>query len=260
MNMQCQQPALDVLDRLVQSDQHTIIITGNSGSGKTYLAKKWGTLLNIPDFFLCNPTVSDIKSTIDLIVGDKSPVVFCIENLDAGQVKAAYPLLKLLEECPEYLYICVTCVNIRDIPDTIISRCSVVDIGNPTASDLDQYARSIDSIRYNMLKDQLIWKCVRGFNDVQEILGFDANKLDYFTKLRELLPFNDTISNISWKLQNYPDNSKTDLTIVIRYMYHLFETAHDKRSCIQCLDDLGRGTISKNAVLSKFILENKYCE
>lgn len=260
MNMQCQQIALDNLNKLVSSNRHTIIITGPSSCGKTYLAKEWGKLLGITDFYMCSPIVSDIKATIDLIVSDRTPVVLCIENLDQGQVKAAYPLLKLLEECPEYLYACVTCSNIRDIPDTIVSRCSVIDVGNPSQSDLAQYSKSINVSRYETLKDQTIWKCVRGFADAKEVLEFDANKLDYFSKLKDIIPFKDTVSNISWKLQNYNDNTKTNLIIVIRYMYHLFESPHDKKACIKCLDDLNRGAISKNAVLSKFILENKYCE
>lgn len=260
MNMECQHSALEDLAKLVESDRHTIIITGPSSSGKTYLAKEWGRLLGIHDFYMCSPVVSDIKATIDLIVTDRTSVVLCIENLDNGQVKAAYPLLKLLEECPEYLYICVTCSNVRDIPDTIISRCSVVDVGNPSQNDLSQYAKSINSMRYEALRGQLIWKCAKGFADVKEIIELDANKLDYFNKLSELIPFKDTISNISWKLQNYNDNSKTNLEIVIRYMYYLFDTPHDKQSCIKCLNELNRGAISKNAVLSKFIMENKYCE
>lgn len=260
MNMQCQQLALENIQKLVQSDRHTIIITGPSSCGKTYLSKEWGKLLHINDFYTCSPTISDIKDTIDLIVTDRTPVVLCIENLDKGQVRAAYPLLKLLEECPEYLYISVTCLNIRDIPDTIVSRCNVIDIGTPTQSDLSQYAKSINNMRYEVLKDQLIWRCAKGFADTREILEFDANKLDYFSKLNDIIPFKDTISNISWKLQNYNDTTKTNLEIVIRYMYYLFESPHDKRSCIKCLDDLNRGVISKNAILSKFILENKYCE
>lgn len=260
MIMQCQKGALDNIDRAISIDRHSIIVTGIANCGKTYVCKQWANKLHIPDFYTCSPTVSDIRSTLDIASNESSPVVLCIENLDAGQVKAAYPLLKILEDCPNHLYISITCSNIRHIPDTIVSRCTVIDIGTPTSNDIMQFAMSIDPNKYADINQTLIWKCVRGFGDVKEILNMDVNKLSYYDNLKNLIPFKESISNISWKLQNYDDNTKTNIVIVIRYMYNLFTTLHDKRSCVRCLNELDQGALSVNAVISRFIVENKYCE
>jgi hypothetical protein len=136
----------------------------------------------------------------------------------------------------------------------------VIDIGVPTHNDIIKFAMSINPERYSEISGDLLWKCVRGFSDVEEVLSMKADEINYYNNLKNLIPFKDSVSNISWKLQNYDDNTKSNITFVIRYMYNLFTSLHDKQSCIKCLNELDQGMISANAIISRFIIENKYCE
>lgn len=261
MNLLCQQEALENIRLLSEHKQHGVLIVGDAGSGKTYVAKQYANLLGIKDFYIINPVMSDLKSMIDLCLGSENAVVLCIENLDHGVLQASYPLLKLIEDCPNHIYVVVTCCNYYSIPDTIPSRCALVTINPPTKSDLEQYILSqSDAETYTKLVGSRLWGCIRGLKDIDTILKFSNEELKYFDNLGNLLPFKDSISSISWKLQHYEDNSETPIVFVIRYLMGLLNTPHGKQSCIECLNDLAENRISQNAIISKFVMENKYCD
>lgn len=259
MDFQCQEHSIKNLKNVCEANRHSIIISGCGGCGKTQLVREWAKMLNITDVAVVNPSVNELRTVIDTLLDNRAPAVMCIENLDEGVVQAAYPLLKFLEECPEYLYVAVTCNNIRSIPDTILSRCILIDVAMPTSSDLEQFATSINFENFHLVEDKKIWKCAKSFNDVKLILGFDSNKLAYFESLSNMIQFKDTVSNIAWKLQHYPDNSEAPVVIVIRYLMQLLQPNQIK-PCLECLDDLQFARISTNAIISKLIFELKYTE
>lgn len=259
MEFQCQKQAIDNLKNLQEADRHSIVVSGCGGSGKTYIVKEWAKMLGINDVAVVNPTVSELKLVIDTLIDTHAPAVMCIENLDEGVVQAAYPLLKFLEECPEYLYVAVTCTNIRNIPDTILSRCILVDIAMPTSSDLEQFATSINFEKFHDIEDKKIWKCAKSFKDVKTVLDLDTNKLAYFESLSDIISFKDTVSNLSWKLQHYTDNSEAPVVIVVRYLMQILKPSQVE-PCLDCLSDLQHNRISTNAIISKLIFELKYTE
>lgn len=259
MEFQCHQDARKNLKQVCEANRHSIIVAGCKGCGKTQLVKDWAKMLGISDVAVVNPSINELRSVIDTLTDSHAPAVMCIENLDEGVTSAAYPLLKFLEECPEYLYVAVTCTNIRNIPDTIISRCIVVDVAMPTASDLEQFATSINFENFHFIESKKVWKCAKSFNDVKDILSMDSNKLAYFESLSSLVSFKDTVSNISWKLQHYADNSEAPVIIVIRYLMQILQP-NQMRPCLDCLDDLQSNRMSTNAIISKLVFELKYTE
>ena len=257
MNFICQKEAIEQLKLLAASNRHGVLIVGDSGVGKTYLARQYSNILGIPDFYIIHPVIADLKSTIDSCIENRTPVVLCIENLDSGVTQAAYPLLKLIEDCPEYIYIVVTCCNLFSIPDTIPSRCALISINPPTRSDIEQYAISQDSSAYNSLRESKLWGCVKGFTDVTTVLRFTPEQIKYFSNLPAIVQGKDTVSTVSWKLQHFDDNTETPLVLVIRYLLFILNGYH-KSACIKCLNDLADNRISKNAIISKLAFELNY--
>ena len=260
MNMLNQKEALSTLQILAANRHHGIVISGTHGSGKTYLAREYAKLLGIQDFYQVNPNMSDVRSVINLCADATNDIVLCIENLDDGVLQVAYPLLKFIEDCPRNLYIVVTCFNIRQVPDTILSRCALVSINNPTSSDLDQYAQSEDPDGFAKFRNLGIWKCAKSFTDISTIMKLTPEALAYFDNLNSMIGFKAPVSSIAWKLQNFEDKTPTPLTLVIRYLMNLMTSPNHIRSCIACLDALENTRMSQNAIITKFVFDVKYLE
>lgn len=260
MDLISQKSAIEDLQRLAHDDRHSIMIEGIEGAGKSYIAKKYASMLNIPDFQIVEPKVQSIKDAINSCYLIENPIVLCIENLDTGVLAASYALLKFLEEPASHVYILVTCRNLQHIPDTIISRSAVVTVPPPIESDLVTYATEKDSAQYLYLQDKPIWKCAKTFKDVETILELDTSKIDYFNKLIESLNTKDSVSNIIWSLQKYPDNTSTPIQLMIRYIMHTTQSKTIWRAGHECLHELSLGRISTHAVLAKFAFDLKYLE
>lgn len=260
LDFKSQVEPVNQLAKLVQSDRHSILIEGPAGSGKTFLANKFAEIHSIHDFQLVSPKVDEIKDAIAGCIETNSPVVLCIENLDLGVKGAAYSMLKFLEEPMSYVYIIVTCRNINRVPDTIISRSSVVTVGPPVQEDLCRYASSLYFNSYNKLKSSKLWRCCRTFSDVDIVCKMSNDDINYFESLDNTLTFRDSITNIVWNLGHFKDNRETPLNIVIQYVINNSIVLHVKKSGIECLNDLNSGRIAKHTVLTRFAFECKYVE
>lgn len=260
MIFKCQERSLIELQKLADSDRHSILIEGSPGSGKTYLARQYANMLKIPDFDTVAPKVSDIRESVDRCHQLDNNVVLCIENLDKGVSSSSYTLLKCLEEPLPNMYIVITCRNINNVPDTIISRSTVVSACPPTDSDIDLFSRSVNPDRYLKINQSVLWKCVRTLNDANLMLSLSDEKLSYIESLQSMSRFNDSISNIVWKLGHFEDKSETPIELVIRYLMEIINTPHVRMSGIECISDLTLGRIASHAILAKFAFECKYCE
>ena len=260
MNFKCQEQPLKELDTLRLSDRHSVLIEGASGSGKTYLAMQYANMLNISDFQIILPKVDEIKTTIDACTQINNPVVLCIENLDTGVAAASYALLKFLEEPLPNVYIVVTCRNLQYVPDTIISRSAVVVTAPPVDVDIATYSINANASKFDELKFTELWKCVRTFKDADTVLNMTPEQIMYFHKLSDITRFNDTVSNLVWKISHYDDNSECPVDLVIRYIMNIVNTAHIRKAGIECLNDLALKRIASHAVLAKFMFAAKYCE
>lgn len=260
MDFICQHEAINQLEVLAKYKRQSIVIEGPRGCGKTYLAKEYGKMINVLDFQVLEPKVDIIRSGIEECLNLNEPIVLCIENLDKGVQSASYALLKFLEEPPAVVTILVTCQSLQMIPETIVSRSTVVTVNPPIDSDLVQYAE----IKYGDQAKQIIgtdiWKSVRAFRDVELVMSFTPDKLNYYKSLTSVCKFNDSISNIIWKLGHYDDNTETPVEFVIRYIMNYLKNPFVERCGIECIRDLNLGRIAPHAVLAKFAFNAKYCE
>lgn len=260
MNFICQNASIEELNMLAAGDRHSVLIEGPEGSGKTFLARKYASMLQVPDFQEISPKVDTIKEAIDTCMQIATPIVLCIENLDCGVPAASYTLLKFLEEPLPNVYIVVTCKNLKNIPDTIVSRSVVVSTAPPVDMDISNYAISRDIEKFKQLQQTRLWKCVRTFKDADIVLGMDAEQIKYFTDLESIAKFRDTVSNLVWQIGHYPNNSETPVELVIRYLIELCNTAHIRQAGISCISDLTQGRVAAHAAIAKFVFVCKYCE
>lgn len=260
MNFACQQEALSQLQDMAHHHTHSILIEGVAGSGKTYLARQYAKFLHVDDFQIVDPSVGTLRSTIDDCMSLKTPAVLCIENLDTGVVAASYTILKFLEEPMENIYIIVTCRNMKRVPDTIISRSSVVTTAPPSRKDVNLFAEERNPQRYKELCTLNIWKCATSFNFASKILDMTNDQISYYPTLAELFTKRDTVSNMVWKLGHYADNSEVPAEIALNYIIFTTFSKHIRMAGIECMRDLTDGRVAAHAVLARFVFECKYCE
>ena len=260
LQFDCQSSACKSLDELASYHRHNILIEGDSGLGKTTLAKYYANKLHIDDFVIVKSSVDSIRGIVENCIHLNTPVVVCIENLDSGVKSAAYALLKQLEEPNEYTYIVVTCSRAQKVPDTIVSRSSVVSIGHPTEMDLLIYLNNTNHPRTQKVKNSPLWKAAHSFADVDVLLNLDDKKTEYITKLNTDILSNEPVSNIVWRLGHFEDNTELPIRIALQYIIAVCGDRHIKNSAIQCMRTINDGNIAAHAALSMFMLDVKYCE
>ena len=260
MELICQRDSLKKLEEAAQYKSQSLLLVGPSGSGKTFLAKQYSMLLGVSDFQVVKCDVQSIRDCIDECYELSQPVVVCIENIDGGQLSSSYTILKFLEEPMPNVYIVVTCTNIQKVPDTIISRSIVIQTSPPLIRDIEMIAKSRDSAKLEKARRSAVWKCVRSFKDAEYVMNMTDEQIRYFESMKDLLRFNDSVSNITWKLNHYSDNQDIPTQIVIQYIMTITDNVHIKRACIDCLNDLESSKIAEHSVLARFVFECKYCE
>ena len=258
MNLRFQQDAIRQLQGLADMDRHSLMIEGAVGCGKSYLAKQFATMLGVSDCYTVNPTVQSIRDAIDQMYNISDKVVLCIENLDNGVVSASHTLLKFLEEPKSNVYIVVTCRNRYKIPDTIVSRSTVVDVAYPTPKDIQDYAELINTITYNKLKNLDVWRAVKSLKDVDSVYKLTSEQLAYYDNIKESLSFKDAVSTTVWNMQHYKDGSETDLLFVMNFIMSVSKNKSIQRKIIECVQDLNSSRLAPHAVLTKFVFDCKY--
>ena len=255
-----QKDVLQELTKLASSNRQSILIAGPSGCGKSYVVQKYANMLGIDDYYAVDPKVADIREALDSCLSINNKVLLEIRNLDTGVPAASYTLLKSREEPLSHVYIAVTCRNIDHVPDTIVSRSAVVNLGPPTMKDIDAYGREKDALKFNNVSSRLVWQCVRSFSDADDVLGMTVDEIAYYESLSELCKFNDTVSNLVWKLGHYDSNKECNVELAIRSVVELMKKPFITMCGIDCIRDLNRGRIAQHAVLAKFIFNAKFCE
>jgi len=256
MDLKCQQEVIEKLESCKDSNIHSLIIYGSSGSGKSYLAKRYADILDVSDFYLIHPKVTEIRDVIEECSQINSNVVLCIENLDTGVFAASSALLKFLEEPAHNVYIVVTARNLKLIQETIISRSYVVGVNIPTKGDLVLYAEDTYPEEYRLYNNRDIWNCVQTFEDVNTVLAMNSTQIQYIEELPELCLKSKCISDTLWSLQKYPENlGDTPINLTIRYI--MYKQPKLLYSGINCIRSLEQKRIADYVILTKFLFEFK---
>lgn len=260
MNSESQKQPLIELNVLANSNRQSILISGPPGCGKSYLSQQYANILGVDDYQSVEPRVADIREATESCIKTSNRVVLEIKNLDKGVPAASYTLLKFLEEPPSNVYIIVTCRSQDGVPDTILSRSSVINVGPPTMNDIDKYGETKDKLKFNNVASRLVWQCVRSFSDADQVLEMSNDEISYYESLSELCKFNDTVSNIIWKLSHYESNKECNIELAIRSIIELMKKPFITKCGIDCIRDINKGRIAQHAVLAKFVFNAKFCE
>ena len=254
MELVCQAQAISQLSDLKSANVHSIIISGPQSSGKSYLSKKYADMLEVSDFYIIQPKVSELRETIESCSGISTPVVLCIENLDTGVFAASSAILKFLEEPSSNIYIIVTARNIKMLQDTIISRSHVVYVNPPTSSDLISYAIDKFPEEYRLYSGRDLWSCVKSFDDVELFLSMDMSQIQYIEDILSVLYKSQCVSDSIWAMQKYPDNQgDTPIKLVIRYI--IYKCPDVLVDGIECIRQLELKRIANYAIISKFVFK-----
>ena len=244
------------LQDLSKSDRHSILIDGVQGCGKTYLSMQYGKMVNCVDMFTVNPTVNEIRNIIQECYNMKDNVLISIENLDSGVPAASYALLKFLEEPLSNVYIVVTCRNMKYVPDTIISRSTVVSVAPPTSKDLSDYAITKDRNKFEKIRNKIVWSLINSYSEVDNVLSMNSEHIDYFSTLSKKL--NGNISSVGWIVTHYEDNTPIPLEFSIRFLLSTTSSSYLQKCCYEALKDCSEARISQHAIISKLLFEFKY--
>lgn len=260
MLFRSQEESLEQLKRLASANRQSVLIEGPKGSGKSYLARQYSSMVQVDDFAVVAPKVNDIRDTINTCIANGTSIMLCIENLDLGVLASSYALLKFLEEPIEGVYIVVTCRNLNLIPDTIISRSAVVTTQSPRPDDLELYARNKNGSKYDLIKNRLVVKCCNSFADIEDVLDMTNAQLDFYDSLKDTCKFKDNVSTVVWNISHYDSNTACNVELAIRCIMEIMNTPFITKCGIDCLRDLSKSRIASHAILSKFIFNAKYCE
>lgn len=256
MELSGQKSAVEALEMFSKNNIHSIILSGIVGSGKTYLAKQYANMLDISDFNLIKPSVSNARDIVENSINLENQIVFCIENLDTGVLSTSYALLKFLEEPRSNIYIIITCRNINAVPDTIISRSSHVVVAPPLMSDIDKYAENKDPTKFNRIRSKPLWKCIKNLNDVDKLYNLSDEQFNYIDNINNIINLNNPISTSVWSLGHFDDGTETPLDLIINRI--ILDNLEYRKFGIRCIDAIERGRISSYAILSNFMFDIKY--
>lgn len=263
MEFSFQQAAKETLEILAKQRRHSILISGITGCGKSYLANYFRQCLGIEDIVYINPVVTDIRNISTFSYSSISGLVVCIEDLDTGVAGASYAMLKFLEEPQENIYIVVTCTSASQLPDTILSRSIRISLPSPTDRDIRLYAESQNESKFQDLCVRPIWIAVSSFSDVDTLFNLPPKLLEHFYTPETFLSDvkHRPVSNLIWDFQHYADGTEIPcelLKLKIRYILKTCKSKHLVEHSIRALGALDVRRISTHAILGYYLLQCKY--
>ena len=118
---------------------HFTIFEGLEGSGRTTLAKYVANALGA-SYAEIETRADAVRTMREVALTTATKTFFCIRNADNMSAEAKNSILKITEECPANVYICMTVENVQAVLDTIRSRAVIYYMEAYTPAQILEYA------------------------------------------------------------------------------------------------------------------------
>lgn len=255
--MDNQKQAISDLKRLAPSNIRSFVIAGPKGCGKTYLARMLSDMRRCEDFIYVDAKMQDIRDVMYNTETD-SAYAICIENLDTAVPAVSQAILKYVETPKPNVTVIITCRRFDLIPDTIRSRCAVIEVSPMEKKDIAEYTERKYPEAYQRLSSKAdIWSAVQSVSDVEWLQKLTDRQLEYIQQLYGNLVSASPINTITWKLTKFPDGSAVDPDFAVRYLMSVAKSPKVKTVLRLCLDDMD-SRVPAHAALSNAVMIIKY--
>lgn len=213
------------------------IIVGTRGSGRKtlsyFIADKLDAMLSTVAL-----GVDDVRETIKSAYFCSSPIVYLFPDAGNMSPQAKNALLKVTEEAPKKAYFILTVTSLSDVPETLVSRASVLRMESYSTDELKEFLGKSDEFILGIATNPgEIQKLTRG--DFYEFFSFVEAVLDNIGSVTGVNAFK--IVN-RFNYTDEPDDTKYDPELFLRVLmticYHrLINMNFTKTGNMEVIDD-----------------------
>jgi len=261
---------LDRIDYLIDNNKlpRFLIIVGNKNSGKKLIANYISDKL-CATFVPCNLKADDVRAVIDESYKQSELMCYMWANSDSMSITSKNAILKVTEEPPNLAYFIITLNDVNNMLPTILSRGTQLLINPYSDKELLEYAKSKN---YDYEKHSVIITNVcSNPGDIDNLFAYNIDKFINFTysildNIGGASYANTLKLSNSFKLRKEDNinNDKYDITLFIRCFNAIclnelkssndMKYAHASILCSQCISEFRIPSISKLAVLDKWLI------
>jgi DNA polymerase-3 subunit gamma/tau len=135
-----------------KSVRHAYLFTGSRGTGKTTLARIFARAIgtNPEDLYEIDAAsqnkiedVRDLREAVRTVPFSSPKKVYILDEVHMLSKSAWNALLKTLEEPPEHVVFILATTELDRVPDTVLSRCQVINFRQPSVEVLREYITRI---------------------------------------------------------------------------------------------------------------------
>lgn len=146
--------SISVIQEMVNDDKipHSILLTGQTGTGKTTLGRILKELLGCNDFdyteldtasFRGIDTIRDLRKQLPYAPKGSDSKVFLLDEVHELTGTAQHALLKALEECPLHVYFILCTTNPEKLLGTVKGRCVTFEMELLSDDDMQELISSV---------------------------------------------------------------------------------------------------------------------
>jgi DNA polymerase-3 subunit gamma/tau len=154
-NVICNDINIKILEKFLKTEKrpHSYLFTGNSGIGKTTLARIYANKLGADNLTIkeidCADTrgidaAREIKERIKFKSFNGKPIVYIIDEVHKATNDWQNAMLKILEDTPKHVYFILCTTDPQKLIKTVKNRCTTLNINTPDYLSIFKYLIKIN--------------------------------------------------------------------------------------------------------------------